>query len=126
LQAVKDSPLVLSELQQRERFGEVIAKAVETIFGGSMQASWVRRLQEMAYFFHQTRRVERGRQSLAAALALEASSHGGREIPFCEMLARTCFTAYWKMSEEKQAEQAESSLIVSPAQAARQAQRRPR
>jgi hypothetical protein len=126
LKRLKDSPLVLNELQQRDRFTETIDRAVEEVFGGSHQASWVRRLKEMAYYFHASQRPQRAREALATALALEASTRGGREIPFCEVLMRTCLVAYWQLTQEEEKKQAEGSLIVTPAQIAREAQRRPR
>lgn len=125
LQRVKESPIVLSEVQQRDRFGEIIRQAVEEIFGGVQRESWVRRFEAMAYYFHSTRRPRQARLALSVALALEAAEHGGRDIPFCEMLTRTCFTAYWQASEQKEVEQAEGSLVITPAQAAQMRRKRP-
>jgi hypothetical protein len=126
LQETKNSPLVLSEAQQQERFRVVIEKAVQEIFGGERQASWVRRLQEMAYFFHATNRAEAAKRALASALALEASNRGGREIGFCELLTRSCLAAFWKAEEQREVEASRESLVLTPAQAAREAQQRRR
>lgn len=120
----KTSPLILQPGQQQERFGAVAERAVEELFGGEIQLSWVRRLEEMAYFLHVTQRPEQARRALAAALALEASRRGGREIAFCEQLARTSLAAFLQMEEERREEESRTSLVVTPQQAAREAQRR--
>ena len=57
-------------------------------------------------------------------LALENSTRGGRDIPFCETLVRTSLLAFIQMDEERQQEEAKSSLVVTPQQAAREVSRR--
>jgi hypothetical protein len=121
---IRDSPLVLGEAQQTERFRALVERAIEELFGGEQQAVWVRRLEEMAYFFHVTGRPEQGKRALAAGLALAASTHGGRNIGVCEALARTSLAALWEMETKRAAEQSKSSLVVTPQQAAREAERR--
>lgn len=124
VQQIKDSPLVLNQVQQQERVRAVVDRAVEEIFGGAMQSSWVRRLESMAYFFDVTGRPEQAQRALAAALALESSTHGGRDIALCETLARSGLAAFLQVEEQRQHEEARSSLVVTPQQAAREAQRR--
>ena len=126
VQRIKDSPLVLNEMQQKERFHETTARAVEELFGGERQASWGRRFTEMAYYFHATRRPLQARRACATALALEASRHGGRDIPVCETLTRAGLGAYLQAEETRQAEEARTSLVVTPQQAARELQQRRR
>jgi ribosomal protein S18 len=121
---IKESPLVLNEAQQQERVRAVIDRAVEELFGGDMQLSWVRRLDTMAYVFHATGRGEAAQRALAVALALESSTHGGRGLPFCETLARSSLAAFMQMEEQRQQEEAKGSLVVTPQQAAREMQRR--
>ncbi|HUI28043.1 MAG TPA: hypothetical protein VL403_18325 [Candidatus Kryptonia bacterium] len=118
LMQAKDSPLVLSQAQQQERFRATVERAVEELFGGEHQASWVRRLLAMAYVLSVTHRDLAARRACAVALALEASRHGGREIPWCEHLVRGSLAAYLQMAAEREEEQARSSLIVTPQQAA--------
>jgi len=129
-QRIKESPLLLNEAQQQERFRVLLERVVEELFGGEHQLaralSWVRRLEEMAYFFHATGRTESAQRALAAAVALEAGKHGGRDVPFCEQLARTSFFAFLQMEEEREQEEARSSLVLTPQQAAREMQRRTR
>ncbi len=121
---IRDSPLVLNQVQQQERFRVLGERAVEELFGGERRLGWVYRLQEMAYFLHATRRAEPAKQALAVALALESSTRGGRDIPFCEQLARSSLAAHLQVEEEREQEQARSSLVVTPQQAVREAQRR--
>jgi hypothetical protein len=125
-QRIKESPLLLNEAQQQERFRVLLERAVEELFGGNHQLGWVRRLEEMAYFFHATGRTESAQRALAAAVALEAGGHGGRDVPFCEQLARTSFFAFLQMEEQREQEEARSSLVLTPHQAAREMQRRTR
>jgi len=122
----KSSPLILHPSQQQERFRVVVERAIEELFAGEMRASWVRRLEEMAYFLHESDRPEQAQRALAAALALEASSRGGRDIDICEQLVRTGLAAFLQMEEERQAEESRTSLVVTPQQAIREAQQRRR
>jgi hypothetical protein len=123
-QRIKESPVLLNPAQQQDRYSGLAARAVEEIFGGERRASWVRRLQEMAYFFHATGRAAQAKHVLAAALALDASTRGGRDIPLCEALARTSLVMFLKMEEEREQEEARSSLVVTPQQALREMQQR--
>ncbi len=66
------------------------------------------------------------RRALAVALALESSTRGGRDIPVCETLARSSLAAFMQMEEEREKEEAKTSLVVTPQQAAREMERRSR
>jgi hypothetical protein len=55
---------------------------------------------------------------------LETSSHGGHEIGICEQLVRTSLAAFWQVEEQRQQEEARTSLVVTPQQAARELERR--
>ncbi len=123
-QHIKDSPVLLNKSQQQERFLALIARAIEELFGGALQPSWVRRLEEMAYFFRATGRREAAERALSAALALESSTHGGRDIPLCEQLVRACFFAFLQMEEQREEEEVRGSLVLTPQQAAREMQQR--
>lgn len=121
---IQDSPLVLDQVQQQERFRMIAERAVEELFGGACRDSWVRRFQEMAYVLHASGRIDQAKRALAAALALQQSAHGGRDISVCEHLARASLAAHLQMEEQRQQEAARGSLVVTPQQAAREAQRR--
>jgi hypothetical protein len=122
----QSSPLILAPVQQQERLRIVVERGIEELFGGEMRLSWVRRLEEMAYFLHETGRPEQAERALAAALALQASSRGGRDIGICEQLVRTSLAAFLQAEEEREAEESRSSLVLTPQQAAREAQQRRR
>jgi hypothetical protein len=122
----KGSPIVLTPAQQQERFRSTVEKAVEELFSGPSRASWSRRLFMMAYFFAATRRETAARRALAVGLALENSAHGGRDIPLCEHLVRGSLAALFQMATEREQEQARSSLIMTPQQAAEAARQRRR
>jgi len=124
MQRIKESPLLLNPAQQQERVRLVIEQAIEELFGGERRDSWVRRLEEMAYFFHATNRVEAAKRAVAVALALATSDRGGRDIAMCETLVRASLAAFMQMEEQRQEEAARSSLVVTPQQALREAQRR--
>jgi hypothetical protein len=117
---IKESPLVLNEAQQEERVRAVLDRAVEELYGGDMRQSWVRRLDAMAYVFLATNRRSAARRALAVGLALESSTRGGHDIPFCETLARSSIAAYMQMAAQREQEEAKGSLVVTPQQAARE------
>ena len=121
---IKDSPLVLNPAQQQERMRALVERAVAELFGGTLQASWARRLEAMAAFFAAANRGDAAKRALAVALALADSTRGGKDIPFCETLARSSLAAFLQMEEQREQEAARSSLIVTPQQAAREMQRR--
>jgi hypothetical protein len=116
LTSIKDSPIVLDRSQQEERYRGVIDRAVEEIFAPPLRDSWVRRLFEMAYFLSASARPERAKSAAAAALALAKSEKGGREVPFCEVLARGSIAFFFQESVEKEAERSRGSLVMTPQQ----------
>jgi hypothetical protein len=116
LKSIKDSPLVLDRSQQEERYRGVVDRSVEEIFAPPLRDSWVRRLYEMAYFLWASARPERAKAAAAAALALSKSDRGGREVPFCEVLARGSIAFFFQESIEQEAERSRDSLVMTPQQ----------
>lgn len=123
LASVKDSPLVLNRVQQQERFEEIIARAIDSLFGGEMRESWARRLYEMGYYFAATRRPTQADQAVAVARALEANS-APRDIPFCAQLVRASLAFFFQQALEQEEEQAKTSLVLTPQQAMQRRERR--
>lgn len=123
LASVKDSPLVLNQVQQQERFDEVIVRAIDTVFGGEMQSSWARRLSEMANYFALTRRLDRAAQAVAVARALAAGG-APRDIPFCAHLVRASLAFFFQQTLEQQEEQSKTSLVLTPQQVMARRERR--
>ena len=122
LAGAKDSPLVLNRVQQEERFEEIIQRAIGATFDVERQ-SWARRLWEMGYFLAVTRRPERGAQAVVVARALE-SGGPARGIPFCGHLVRASLAFFFQLALEKEEEQAKTSLIITPQQAAQRREQR--
>lgn len=116
---IQDSPLVLNEVQQRERVDDIIDRSIDTIFGGGARASWGRRLAELGRYLDATRRHERAAEASAVAAALDAGA-APRELPFCSQLVRASLAFLMELVAEQEAQRAKSSLIVTPQQAARQ------
>ncbi len=88
IQAAQDSPLVLTEQQQRERLAGLVEEAAAALFPPETRELWGRRLLAMAYFLEL-----RGRQDLARAaqaagedLRTGTRSHLLGENPFLQSL----------------------------------------
>lgn len=113
---VRDSPLVLNRAQQDERYNEVIARAIDTVFGGEMRQSWARRLYEMGYFFAASRRPERAAQAVTVARALEGDG-AAHQIPFCAQLVRASLAFFFQLAIEQEQEREKTSLVLTPQQA---------
>jgi hypothetical protein len=116
LASVKESPLVLSRVQQEERFDDVIRHAIDRIFAAERRASWARRLYEMAYVFAKTRRPERAAQAVAAARAFELGRPVA-DIALCADLVRTSLAFFFRASVEEAQEREQTSLVLTPQQA---------
>jgi hypothetical protein len=123
LASVKDSPLVLNQVQQQERFEEVIVRAIDSVFGGDMRPSWARRLYEMANYFALTRRLDRAAQAMAVGRVLEAGG-APRDIPFCAHIVRASLAFFFQHALEEQEEQSKTSLVLTPQQALARRERR--
>lgn len=116
--AILDSPIVLSEEQQRERLESLSDKLVREVFSGEERGAWVWRLETLAYVLHATKRVDEARAALAAALALETSDQGGLGVPICDAIGRTCLAAYVHYFAEQAKQQAQAEAEAEAAVAA--------
>jgi len=122
LASVRDSPLVLNEAQQQERFETIIGQAVDGLFGEEHRASWARRMQEQAVYFAAARRPAAAAQSVAVGQAL-AGAIAPHDVPFCNQLVRASLAYFFQAATEQVQEREKTSLVLTPQQAAR---RRPR
>ena len=77
-------------------------------------------------FLDVTGRPDRARSADAVALALAASTRGGRDIAFCEDLVRMSLVGFWQAESERAAEESRGALVVTPQQAAIEAEHRRR
>jgi hypothetical protein len=119
---VRDSPLVLNEMQQQERFETIIQHAIDGLFGGAQRDTWSRRFEEQAVYFAASRRPARAAEARAAsaALAADAVPH---EIPICQQLVRASLALHFQLAMQREQERQKSSLVLTPQEAQR---RRPR
>ncbi|MDX2166394.1 MAG: hypothetical protein SF182_05000 [Deltaproteobacteria bacterium] len=124
MSSVRESPLVLNEMQQQERFESIIQRAVDELFGGAQRDSWSRRFAEQAVYFAATRRPARAAQALAASAALQRGV-AAHEVPVCAQIVRASLAMYFQMAMQREQERQQSSLVMTPQQAAAQ-RRRPR
>jgi hypothetical protein len=115
MDGIRESPLVLSQLQQSERLRICVERAVVEVFDGEQRHSYIRRLEEVAYFLLASGREERARQALAVSLALAESNRGGAGIPLCEALVRKGLALWDSVAKGQEMERQQDSLVVSPA-----------
>lgn len=111
---VRQSPLVLNELQIAEREKEVIREAVEAFFTGEHRQLWIHRLEELAYAFHQWGDLERARQCLALALALRDEPQAHQRLAFCLNLVEAAVPLAAQALQQEEQEKAKERLIVTP------------
>ncbi|MGD9764239.1 MAG: hypothetical protein AB7V27_11035 [Candidatus Binatia bacterium] len=122
LAAVRDSPLVLNAAQQQERYEQITARAIESVFGGAHRDSWSRRLAEMATYLAASGRRQQSAQAFAVARAL-AENGAPRDLPFCSQLGRISLTFFFQQAVQDDQERQRSSLVLTPQEALRQRQR---
>lgn len=123
LTGMKESPLILSPHQEKDRFASCLERALVELFSAESRDSYMRRLHELAYFFYATGRPEQAKQAVAAALAIGESPRGGRDIPFFQTLVETSLRAWVELAAREEEEKARSSLVLTPRQAAERQRR---
>jgi hypothetical protein len=113
LQEAQTSRLVLNPLQKEERFAVIVREAVKALCSGENGRVFKRRLEDMALYFVETNRPDRGKLSLAVALQVGEGDPGPLDVSFLTGLMQKTFAFY--MSEEKaKVEEEQSSLIIKP------------
>ncbi len=122
LESAETSPLVLSQFQMEDRVAGIARSCLELIFAPEKNASYARRLLDVAYVFCETERANAARHALAVALALQ-EGRPPADIPFCQRFARLELARIHVRRKEREAERKETSLIVTPQQAQREARR---
>jgi len=116
LNAVRESPIVLSEAQQGERLRSVLARAAEALYPPAVLA---RRLVGTAYVLAETGRREPARQALATAAALDANPTGAADLPFVATLVQQRLGRLFAAQMARQQDERRSSLLVTPGEALR-------
>jgi hypothetical protein len=113
LQEAQTSRLVLNPLQKEERFAVIVREAVKALCSGENGRVFKRRLEDMALYFVETNRPDRGKIALAVALQVGEGDPGPLDVSFLTGLMQKTFAFY--MSEEKaKVEEEQSSLIIKP------------
>jgi hypothetical protein len=115
LAEIRDSPLVLSDAQLRERFDSLSKRLVDQAFGGDLRPSWERRMAEMAHYFAATSRPVRARQAAAVALAMRGED-APSQIAFCAAYVQRTLGLHFAAAEQQEEEARKSSLVLTPGQ----------
>ena len=116
LREAQDSPLVLSEQQQRLRQEGVLDDATAALFPLETRPLWGRRLLSLAYFLDLAGRGEEARASQAAGedlLSGERSALAG-ENPFLQELVRYALKLAWEFLKQQQPQPQPSPLVAPP------------
>jgi hypothetical protein len=111
--AQRDSPLVLSRLQQEERLQDVLGRAAATLYPRHVVA---RRLEGTAYVLAETGRVPSARQALAIAQALHAGASLD-DIPFLRALVQQGIGTLLATEQRRHQEERRGSLVLTPGEA---------
>jgi hypothetical protein len=111
IEALRDSPLVLNELQQRERVREVIRRAARTVYPA---AALARRLAGTAYVLGEGGRPAVARRALAVAVLLRARPDEAYETPLVIGLVERALGTLLSADVERRTEERRSALIATP------------
>ena len=116
LKAAQDSPLVLSEQQQRLRQEGVLDDATAALFPKEGRPRWGRRLLELAYFLDLVGRAEEARAAQAAGEDLLAGDRGvlSGENPFLQELVRYALMLAWEFFKQKEPQPQTSPGLAPP------------
>jgi hypothetical protein len=111
--ALRDSRIVLSSIQQQQRFEAIVKEAVEGIFlDDAFRPVFERRLEDVALQLVESKREDKAKSALRVALALERKELGGLVgVPLLEELVRRSLALYMAREKEKASE---PSLIIKP------------
>ena len=109
--ALRDSPLVLNEVQQRERVREVIRRGARTLYPA---AALARRLQGTAYVLAETGRPAVARLALATAELLRVRPDEAYETPFVIGLVERALGTLLSADVARRTEERRSALVATP------------
>ncbi len=116
LKEIRESPLVLSEFQQKERTEAVLDEAVASFFPPEKRTPWGHRLLEMAYFLDRQGEWEKARAAQAAGEDLlekpESLLVAGN--PFLTELAWVALLMGARLLDEVQGASQEAGGILKP------------
>ncbi len=107
---IKNSPLVLSQVQIEERVREQYRETAQAYFSGKTRALFKRRLEELAYLYNRQGQDEEARLALCAALSLTSDMPPGNN-PFCLSLIKESFKFF---ESDTVIKGNKDSLIIDP------------
>jgi hypothetical protein len=115
LKEVEDSPLVLSEQQQKVRIDGVLEEATRALYPPETRAGWSRRLLTTAYYLRLSGREEdtRAIRAAAADLGTPESSGLAGENAFLKSLVQATVSLALEM-QPPQEPATPSGLIATP------------
>jgi hypothetical protein len=113
LQQAQTSRLVLNPLQKEERFNAIVRDAVKMLCSGENGPAFKRRMEDMALYFYETKRVDQAKLSLAVALQVGEGDPGPLDVSFLTGLMQKSF-AFFLSQEKAKKEEAQESLIIKP------------
>ena len=123
--ALRDSPIVLNELQQRERVRAVIRRAALSLYPA---ATLARRLEGTAYVLAESGKSAVARVALATATHLRTRPDDAGESPFVIGLVERALGTLLSANVARQSEERRSALVATPGEylRARESSRRER
>ena len=110
--AIRQSPIVLTPLQQQERLREVLARAAAALYP---PATLARRLAGTAYVLAETGRPAAARHALAVAAIVRDSPARAHEVPFVAALVGAGVPGLLAPAEPER----EGALVLTPAEVLR-------
>jgi hypothetical protein len=109
--ALRDSPIVLNEIQQRERVREVIRRGARALYPA---AALARRLEGTAYVLAETGRTAVARLALATAELLRVRPEEAYEAPFVIGLVERALGTLLSADVARRTEERRSALVATP------------
>lgn len=116
VESVRESPLVLSPLQQQERLRSVLARATAALYPPAAAARW---LQGTAYVLAETGRPAAAAMALAISEATATRPDASAEIPFFAALVQRNLAALLRP------ETRDGALVLTPGELRAQSSSRP-
>ncbi|HXV82186.1 MAG TPA: hypothetical protein VEG60_20130 [Candidatus Binatia bacterium] len=112
VQEAQTSRLVLNPMQKEERVAGIVRDAVKALCTGEIGEIMQRRMEDMAFYFVETNRMEVARLALAIAQQINEGDPGPLDIAFLTGLVQKSFAVY--LSQQKSQSEEETSFIVKP------------
>jgi hypothetical protein len=113
---LRNSVIVLNRVQQEERVGQVVERAITELLGGATGERLRRHLEDTAYYFARSKRPREAAATASAAAHIRDQAELKRS-PFFQGFMRAQLGAL--ISEKQEHEREEPRLIMTPAEAMR-------